>query len=717
MYKICNYLVCLLLIGFCLGASAQQPQIAYCGKSSNDLVQQLTSEGFKLKQFSDPLKAVNALSKGSALLLLADDYPHNINTVKESVLSAARRKNLRVYIEYAYPLGNWIDDDSVHVAKLERGIVSAPGLGKKLKAMDLLGINDCHYLRAKVDNPLLVLGKVAGFDRAEYGTGDIETFPLLFQQHNILVATTKLSNFKTGRYGPADSWKALWEYIMGWMTNKSDLHFSHWISDVTPAYGAAEALPEKARRNSVDKGAQWFYNGRFFVDSSWKDMWLKYQGDGTAPFGPPVPQTFLNGDGSLGILEGHASNIYWDGSEQYRYWIRNDVQGEVSFALAAAGKLLNNPGYTATARKLGKFIFEGSNFRAGPRADKSSPVYGLLGWSVTHPYVFYNDDNARSILGLIGSAAFSGTQEWDKEIVENILSNLRTSSKQGFQGGRLEQPDILKNGWQYYWNRDLVNPHPHFESWMWACYLWLYDKTGYAPLLEKTKTAIRLTMEAYPDKWNWTNGIQQERARMILPLAWLVRIENTPLHRQWLDMVVTKLLENQQSSGAIREELGGGNGMFGSTKSNREYGLHEAPLIFENGDEVADMLYTSNFAFFSLNEAANATGNAKYMEAVQRLSDFLTRIQVKSSKHKDVDGAWFRAFDYQRWDYWASNADAGWGAWSTLTGWIQSWIVATQVLVEQRQSYWDITKKTEVNKHMKEAVDVMFGNGVSKLSK
>ena len=121
------------------------------------------------------------------------------------------------------------------------------------------------------------------------------------------------------------------------------------------------------------------------------------------------------------------------------------------------------------------------------------------------------------------------------------------------------------------------------------------------------------------------------------------------------------------------------------------------------------MLYTSNFAFFSLNEAAKATGNVKYAAAVQRLSDFLTRIQVKSNKHKDVDGAWFRAFDYQRWDYWASNADAGWGAWSTLTGWIQSWIVATQVLVEQRQSYWDLTKKTDVNKHMKEAVDIMFG--------
>ena len=206
-------------------------------------------------------------------------------------------------------------------------------------------------------------------------------------------------------------------------------------------------------------------------------------------------------------------------------------------------------------------------------------------------------------------------------------------------------------------------------------------------------------MDKYPEEWHWTNGIQQERARMILPLAWLVKVEDTPEHREWLDRIVSKLLENQVESGAIMEELGGADkGKYGRTASNQEYGLHEAPLIFENGDPIADMLYTSNFAFFSLNEAAHATGNPVYFEALEKLSDFLTRIQVKSETIKDLDGAWFRAFDYERWEYWASNADAGWGAWGTLTGWTQSWIVATQVLVLQDQSYWDLTKDSKISK-------------------
>ncbi|HRN57430.1 MAG TPA: hypothetical protein PLL71_13305 [Agriterribacter sp.] len=196
---------------------------------------------------------------------------------------------------------------------------------------------------------------------------------------------------------------------------------------------------------------------------------------------------------------------------------------------------------------------------------------------------------------------------------------------------------------------------------------------------------------------------------MLLPLSWLVRVEDTEEHRQWLDKMASELLKFQDGCGGLRVELGKGNlGMSGKTTSNETYGKYEAPLIAEDGDRVCDMLYTNNFAFFGLNEAAKATGNPKYKAAVQKMSDFLTRIQVKSENHPDVDGAWFRAFDYGRWDYWASNADAGWGTWSTLTGWIQTWIVATQILIEQGDSFWDATKTSGVNQYFPQTLDLFF---------
>ena len=47
---------------------------------------------------------------------------------------------------------------------------------------------------------------------------------------------------------------------------------------------------------------------------------------------------------------------------------------------------------------------------------------------------------------------------------------------------------------------------------MWACYLWLYDKTKYEPLLVQARTAITETMKRYPDEWSYAlHEMQMER--------------------------------------------------------------------------------------------------------------------------------------------------------------------------------------------------------------
>lgn len=689
-------------------AYSQAQQLYFCGSPGNDLFRLLQSEGYSIKRFDSPDQALEAAPRGAALFFTADGYPFTRLTLPAALNTLSKKKKLSVYIEYPSALeGLEFTGDTIHT-QLERGVITSRLFGQDLQPMDILGINDCYVIPAKVDKPLIILGKVAGLNRAVYGIDDIKQYPLLFQHNGMMVAATKMTNFTTGRYGPDAAWKAVWKYILSRMTGRAIKSFKSWPAGVKPMYGKAEPLPEEARAISIRKGIDWFKNGRFYIHPDWKDQWLKYQGDGTMPVGPPLPSSCSNGNGMMGLLEGHASRINYNGQQQYRYWLRADVQSEAAFALAAASKYLNDKESVERATNLINFIFYNSNLRANERNNPESPTYGLLGWSCTHPYVYYGDDNARAILGILGASAFMETDKWDRQVVEAILANFRTTGKNGFRLNRLEEEAIQKNGWKYYWERDVVNPAPHFESWMWAVYLWLYEKTGYQPLLEKTKTAIRMTMEAYPDQWVWTNGIQQERARMVLPLAWLLRIEDTPEHRKWLDLIVQKMLENQDACGAIREELGSGKGKYGKTKSNEEYGKHEAPLIFENGDPIADMLYTSNFAYFSLNEAAHATGNPRYKEAVRKLSDFLIRIQVRSEEHKELDGAWFRAFEYDRWEYWASNADVGWGAWGTLTGWTQSWIAATQVMTAQGQNFWDLTKTSKIKSHMEPTLQLMF---------
>lgn len=64
----------------------------------------------------------------------------------------------------------------------------------------------------------------------------------------------------------------------------------------------------------------------------------------------------------------------------------------------------------------------------------------------------------------------------------------------------------------------------------------------------------------------------------------------------------------------------------------------------------------------SLHEAAHAVGphtpaGRRYSKAVDGLADFFTRVQVHSTEQTNLDGAWMRAVDVDKWEYWAAAND------------------------------------------------------------
>ena len=155
--------------------------------------------------------------------------------------------------------------------------------------------------------------------------------------------------------------------------------------------------------------------------------------------------------------------------------------------------------------------------------------------------------------------------------------------------------------------------------------------------------------------WKWTQSMTNELATLLLANAWLVRVDDTPEHRAWLDDVATRLLTFQTASGGIKQFFGAGAeaGKCGdcAPASNAAYGAGEAPLMFTGHEPLTDCLYGLNFALIGLREAYGATRDAKYAAAETRLVDYLVRIQARSDAHPELDGAWFRAFDYERWEY------------------------------------------------------------------
>lgn len=693
------------LAGF-ITTQGQNRPILVAGNVNNDIVVLLKKNQIPFRLFTSPAKAIAKAQQKDAVLLLADGYPSQKVALNKKAQKRIRKKNLRVFIEFPQSVpGINLSSDTQRII-LERGVVNTSQI-KGVDTLSILAIHDHVFIPAKVSHPYIVLGKVAGFKKADYGIDDVKTYPLLFSNSPFLISTSKISDVISSRFGPTKAWMNVWNFILRELTLSDDYQFDIWVADVKPQFTKKENLPTTAFQSTIQNGADWFYKAKLFIHPQWLDTFQKRTAkNGEHVVFPGPDKTMLVGDGSLGLLEGHASYIYADGSQPYRWWLRADCQAEVAWALSASSNYLGNSHYKKTAEELLKYLYKTSNLRGGERNDPQSPSFGLIGWATTDPDAYYGDDNARAIFATIGAAVNLDSKEWNSYILEAILGNFRTAGKKGFRGPWFRDAAMQKTTWQALANRDIVNVHPHYESWLWACNIWLYDKTGYGPLLANTKAAINITMNAYP-QWKWTNGIQQELARMVLPLAWLVRVEDTPQHRQWLDFVVQKLLSDMDESGAIQERLGiKGLGRYDRIASNKEYGTKEAPLISENGDPVADMLYTCNFALFALQEAAAATGNPDYNTATKRLADFLVRIQINSQKHPDLNGAWVRAFDFNQWEYWASNADSGWGPWGTLSGWTQSWIMNGLILFDTRKSFWDQSANAFKNNEFKTQADL-----------
>lgn len=694
------YLLAVLCLNSCVqGKSSSDVAFFMACSEKNDLFITLQANGASVKRYSTIEQAIEQAAPGGGVLLLADEYPQKTTVVSDDIFRRVAEKKLKLFIEYPASLSGLVVEKPRRVDR-ERVVAASDNFGPRLPQYRILAIHDCHFVTVEVSSADLVAAKVTGLDRAIYGFDGVPTYPILFMHPdgNIMVAATKLSQFVTARYAPKDGIQAVWGYILNWLAPQANLPTLDWTPVVRPTYSAQDKLPDDAARQAVIRGIDWHSNAKMLVHPSWQDKYDEFRKEGiiVKNVGPSIDRSWPAGDGSCGVLEGIRSQINFDGSQTVRWWLRSDSNGESSLAFALRSKLDGDVHSRNIAGNLLDWLF----FKSGLYIhDPEKASYGLIDWGPDSTSL-YGDNDIKIILGTLGTSALLETDKWDEVILRNILANYRTTGTLGFRHRALGRTSLDKKGWESYFKESYECLAPHYEAWLWSSYLWLYDKTHYEPLLTRTRSAIQRMMETYPDEWEWTNGIQQERGRMLLTLAWLIRVEDRPEYRIWLRRIAKDMAKSQVSCGAIREELGKlDKGRYRPPRSNEEYGEHEAPLIQDNSDPIADLLYTCNFTFLGLHEAYAATGEKLYRDMADRLAEFLIRIQIFSPSHPELDGGWFRAFDYQRWDYWGSNADSGWGAWSIEVGWTQGWVPTVLTLRELNLNLWDLTRNSRIAQH------------------
>ncbi|NQT41399.1 MAG: discoidin domain-containing protein [Planctomycetes bacterium] len=662
----------------------------------NDLFQVLRmTDGVVVERHASAVEAVQRAPRGAAVMILADGYPQQTTAVDAEIFKQAAAKELRLFVEYPAALPG-IQVGRPTSTHLERAVIASDLFGDDLKKLRIVSINGLHYLPVWAQQSHIVAARVAGFDHAVYGLPK-KTSPILFEmpQGNVLVATTSLSRFVTGRYAPQDSWRNIWAAILTWLAPEAVIPPLRWTPTVRATYTRDEKLPTDYEHQAIRRGVEWYKRAKMIIHPSFEKQvagqnWVESLPDDAPP-----------GDGTLGSMEAVLSVIHQDGSQRISSVQRGDCICETAMALAFGGSVLKSEADIQIARNLLDYYLLHSAARKRERGDPRHGAYGLIAWGITTPDWYkanYGDDNARQMMGTLATAALTGEDRWDEAMMMCLLANLRTTGQLGFRGSRIDIGGLAD--WKRYFRGRPVNYAPHFEAYLWACYLWAYEQTDAPLFLNRAETALCMTMDQYTDGWRWTNGLAQEKARIVLPLAWLVRAKDTPENRAMLRQAVDGLLALQDESGAIREELGlPGKGVYPPPGSNAAYGTNEASLIAKNGDPVADLLYTTNFAFLALHEAAAATGDEDIRRAEDKLAEFLCRIQVTSETQPAVDGGWFRAFDFGRWEHWGCNADHGWGAWAVESGWTQGWIVSVLAMRQKNTSLWDLTRGSKIQRH------------------
>lgn len=637
-------------------------KLTFCCVEKNDVFKTLAELGHPFPRYEDMNLALEHASEGTGVLIMADRYPRLERYLDDHQLMMISKKQLRVYVEYPERIPG-IEMGLPREAKWERGVVTSSLFSPELDIHSIVELHGCWFLPAQTSRLVshLSLARIAGYDQAVFGLPE-ETYPLLFElpSANIIIGASKLSQFITGRYGPAKAWKKIWQALLQWLDPEGVVPDLVWRPDVKVRFGEHDMLPDEIESVALEKSFQWFDH-----------------------------HVLHNTDKGKGALEGYVSHIDHQGRQIRRAEAtRADCTAESAIVFAYDWSLKRNPASRETAIQMMDYVWSAPAF---VQNDKESPAYGLVNWFDRAP-IFYSDDNARVIISSMLVSRLLDDGRWDEDLLRCILANWRTSGAQGFRHHFLRYPGSFSEnlGWEFYKKENLIRYSPHHQAYLWACYIWAYALTGFEPLLETAKQALSMTMAAYPGEWKWTNGMTQEISRMLLPLSFLVRVEDTAEHRSWLNQMSEALLEHQHASGAIAEQIGRlENGIYPPPQSNEAYGTGEAALLQRNGDPVCDLLYTTNFAFLGFHEAVVVEPKFKRIE--DRLAEFLCRIQLSSEKQSYLDGAWMRSFDYKKWEYWGSSSDLGWGAWCIETGWTNAWIAAVLAMRQAEHSLFDLS--------------------------
>lgn len=627
-------------------------------QEDNELYQLIRNTGVICKRSNSTGQVLSEIEPDSFLCIFEDDYPKKNSVITKEMLEIISKKRIRVLIEYPREVYG-IRQEKVKRLDRERIVCNETMM---------IGQNNCDYVipfHVDKGNIIYSYAKVAGYRKAVYGLPD-DSLPYLFCHDaypDVVMTSSKISSPVSSRYKPVSYFSEMYRTLFS-----LELIFEE---SVAPSMKIDEKVSISEITDAVRLSTDWFKTYMLSID---------YRG--------------------MKAYEGFSSKVNIDGSQSLADSFRNDCAGETSLVLALDHLRSNNDESRKLSIALMEYIFSDAN----QSLDMSKDEGGFIKWYANGDGIYYTDDNARLLMGVMTGCSVLNTNRFDEGIIKCILAFARSMPSQGIHMNCLRFRDsMITDDWTYedLKTKKTINYSPHYVSYIWVVFLLTYGLTGDAELLSICKKGIFHMMERYPDKWKWTNGIMAEVSRMILPLSLLCHYDNDCRAEEYLEMMIGAVIEQTDENGCMIEKMILlENGKYPPPENNEDYGKYEAPVIQENGDTACDLLYSQNFAYLGLHEALFQVNDERIRRLSDVMTDFIVKIQTRSAVHPELNGVWMRSFDPVLWEYWGSGADAGWAALCVESGWTNSWLNIVLSLREMNKSLTDFFVENEEFKKM-----------------
>jgi hypothetical protein len=466
---------------------------------------------------------------------------------------------------------------------------------------------------------------ICGHDRVEV-TQELRqggAFALGTIDDHTLLCAFRLCNFRRARLAPRTAWEALIGAIVRFLMEEDVmLPFAAPICTHadTPVASAADT------NDAVSLGLTWLLRA-----------------------------DLLKSDAALGVKEGFSHHINAANGRQLKAnTVRADCTGEVGGAFLMDAVRTGNPKSRAIYENTADYCFDTMQIKEGAHR-------GMLRWTEVAWEVCYQDDVARAILGTLLAENFGGGAKHFDDACLALDYLVKTTGEDGLRPFRTDICDMSEARFAQLRQAGVGVPSAHYNAYYHAALLLAARAGGSAHYAEVAERGLASLMALYPDTRRETSETE-EMCRLVLPLALLYERTGKEEHYGWLCRVVSDLERVQHPSGAFAEWDTG----YRAACARNDRG--ECALLANNGDPVADLLYSNNWLPLGFAYAYFVTGEQRFYQKWCEIAHFMVTAQLHSDDPL-LDGAWTRAMDLNRMESYGVPHDVGWAPCCIESGW------------------------------------------------